>query len=53
MYTIILTTDADPSGEVRGVLAPKADAFGDPFQLTPFSLPISVLTPSELLIPSM
>ena len=30
------------SGEFRGVLARKADAFGYPFQLTHFSLPISL-----------
>ena len=34
-------TEADAFGEFRGVLARKADAFGYPFQLTHFSLPIS------------
>ena len=33
--------EADAFGEFRGVLARKADAFGYPFQLTHFSLPIS------------
>ena len=32
---------ADAFGEFKGVLARKADAFGYPFQLTHFSLPIS------------